>query len=548
MRAAGAVIILAALVLCLRATAPALADGDRPVSLTVLQPETGETEHESVVLSVRLSSDQEPVGGLPVTFYIVTTVFGERLMKVGEALSDVNGTVSVVYRPTWTGDHTVVAHFDGAGDYAATETSFHFDAQVAESAYEPAEFGLDPLRRWLPFAVGIAVLVVWGSLGFALVNTVMGIRSAARAAPALGQAQPSAYSVFILPRVGAPTESTRRLAMAVAVLVVVAGLPLIWLTVKVSDRGDENGAVETVGGLAPGDHHAEPVGGLPFAAILVRSVQTVTFDENGQPTPGSVPIPADLAITAGRVRMLDSTGGRIVAVAPDGELIPIQQGRGVDGTSLKGSPAMSSLGERLFVVSASGDRIVVVDESGLIEGSIVPSLPAGQNRVAVTGIAVSDSGRIWVSDAANHRVLLLNGRGEFELVIGEGAAVTSEQGFDTPTGLAVDEDGNLYVSDTGNHVVKKYSALGVLLQVIGEGDLDTPQGVTVNAAGRIFVSDTAARQVSVFAPDGSYLGSITAPDLKEPHIVRTDGDDVYVLDSLAGILVFRASEAQVLAP
>jgi sugar lactone lactonase YvrE len=288
--------------------------------------------------------------------------------------------------------------------------------------------------------------------------------------------------------------------------------------------------------------------GQPLPATLVRSVQTVTFDENGQPTPGSVPIPADLAITAGRVRILDSTGGRIVTVAPDGELVPIQQGRGVDGTSLKGSPAMSSLGERLFVVSASGDRIVVVDESGLIEGSLVPSLPAGQDPVVVSGIAVSDDGGIWLSDAANHRVLLLNGRGEFELVIGEGVASSSDQGFDTPTGLAIDEDGNLYVSDTGNHVVKKYSALGVLLQVIGEGNLDTPQGVTVSADGRIYVSDTAARQVSAFAPDGSYLGSITDPNLQEPHIVRTYGDDLYVLDSVAGMLVFRVSEAQVSAP
>ncbi|MEO6196785.1 MAG: NHL repeat-containing protein, partial [Dehalococcoidia bacterium] len=254
------------------------------------------------------------------------------------------------------------------------------------------------------------------------------------------------------------------------------------------------------------------------------------------------------AITAGRVRILDSTGGRIVTVAPDGELIPIQQGRGVDGTSLKGSPAMSSLGERLFIVSPNGDRIVVVDESGLIEGSIVPSLPAGQNPVIVTGIVVSDTGRIWLSDAANHRVILLNGRGEFELVIGEGTASASDEGFDTPTGLAVDEEGNLYVSDTGNHVVKKYSPLGVLLQVIGEEWLDTPQGVTVNAAGRIFVSDTAARQVSVFAPDGSYLGSVTDPNLQEPHIVRIDGNDLYVLDSIAGMLVFQASEVQVSVP
>jgi sugar lactone lactonase YvrE len=72
--------------------------------------------------------------------------------------------------------------------------------------------------------------------------------------------------------------------------------------------------------------------------------------------------------------------------------------------------------------------------------------------------------------------------------------------------------------------------------------------VTVSADGRIYVSDTAARQVSAFAPDGSYLGSITDPNLQEPHIVRTYGDDLYVLDSVAGMLVFRVSEAQVSAP
>ena len=547
MRVTGIVILVAAVVFCLRtAAAPALADGDRPISLIALPPEAGETEHESVVLSAQLKSDEGPVGGLPVNFYIVTTVFGERLMKVGEALSDASGTVSVVYRPTWTGDHTVVAHFNGAGGYAAAETSFHFDATVAASAYERAEFGLAPLRRGLPFAVGMAVLIVWGSLGFAFVTTVMRIRSAARGAPAASPAQAPAYPVYIPPPPVARDKTTRRLAMAVALLVVVAGLPLIWLAVKVSDRGQETPIVAD--GLIPGDHHAEPVAGQPLAATLMRSVQTVKFDENGQPAPGSVPLPADLAIAAGRVRILDSTGGRIVTVAPDGELVPIQQGLGVDGTSLKGSPAMSSLGKRLFVVSASGDRIVVVDESGLIEGSIVPSLPAGQDPAVVGGIAVSDDGRIWLSDAANHRVLLLNDRGEFELVIGEGVASSSDQGFDTPTGLAVDEDGNLYVSDTGNHVVKKYSALGVLLQVIGQGKLDTPQGVTVNADGRIFVSDSAARQVSAFAPDGSYLGSIADPNLEEPHIVRIYGDDLYVLDSLAGMLVFRLLEAQVSVP
>jgi DNA-binding beta-propeller fold protein YncE len=541
MRVAGCVVLVLAVALCVLAPPPeARADDDLPITLTALPPEGGKTEHESVVLSAQLESDDEPVGGLLVNFYIVTEVFGERLMNVGSAVSDAGGAVSVVYRPTWTGDHTVVAHFNGGDGYAASETSFHFDALVAESAFERADFGLNPIRRWLPVAVGIAVLAVWLSVIFALVSTVMAIRTAVRTAPVEALELPP----FIPPPSPPQGDAAKRLTIAVSVLVVLAGLPLLWFAVRVSDRGDDN---QVTDGSIPGDQVAPITEQLP--ATLVRSVQTASFDENGQPEPGSVTLPADLAITAGRVRILDSTGGRIVTVSPDGKLIPIQQGQAADGTTLKGSPAMASLGSRLFVVSARGDRIAVVDESGLIEGSIIPALPAGHDPVAVAGVAVSDTGRIWLSDAANHRVILLNNQGEFELVIGQGAATTDDEGFNTPTGLASDADGNLYVSDTGNGVVKKYSPLGVLLQIIGKDRLESPEGVTVSpASGRVFVSDSLARQVAVFEADGSYVGSITTAEFEEPRIVRTAGDDLYVLDSLAGMLVFRTTEEQVSQP
>jgi sugar lactone lactonase YvrE len=72
--------------------------------------------------------------------------------------------------------------------------------------------------------------------------------------------------------------------------------------------------------------------------------------------------------------------------------------------------------------------------------------------------------------------------------------------------------------------------------------------VTVSDSGRIFVADTLARNVAVFAPDGSLLGTITDPAVQEPQIVRVDGDDLYVLDSIAGMLVFQAPASQVSVP
>jgi DNA-binding beta-propeller fold protein YncE len=153
-----------------------------------------------------------------------------------------------------------------------------------------------------------------------------------------------------------------------------------------------------------------------------------------------------------------------------------------------------------------------------------------------------------VSDSANHRVLLLNERGEFQQVIGEGVPSASSQGFNTPGGLAVDNDGNLYVADTLNRVVKKYSPMGIFMQTIGEGRLDLPSSVAVDEDGMVFVSDESAHLVSAFGPDGAYLGSIGKGQLEAPHSVKTDGELLYVMDRLAGLLVFQPDTASASVP
>jgi sugar lactone lactonase YvrE len=76
--------------------------------------------------------------------------------------------------------------------------------------------------------------------------------------------------------------------------------------------------------------------------------------------------------------------------------------------------------------------------------------------------------------------------------------------------------------------------------VIGEGDLVSPQGVAVTAEGRIFVADSGTHGVSVFGPSGAYIGSIRDSAFQEPHVIRMFGEDLYVLDTLAGMMVFRA--------
>ncbi len=556
MRTAGALLILAAVLSGLWTARPALADDPSGLTLVPLPPTNTAPGQESVILAAQVMSNTGPVGGLPVTFYVVTTVFGERLMKVGEALSDATGRASVIYRPTWEGDHTVVARFGGSLDYAETQTSFHFEATDPVSPYEPARFGLEPVRQWLPLAVGAAVIAVWASLGFALVSTVLGIRAANAGVVGVAGVAAKQPVPFPMTQIQRPAPMGRTL-VAMALLLVLAALSATWFLRSARGPDEVSFSTEAPGFEHGGATHGDQSSGQdatvlppaePMPATLVRSVPTATFDEGGQPAPGSVAMPADVAITAGRVRVLDSTIGRIATMTSDGKLASILDSGRSGGVSLKGAPAMASVGQTLYVATQHEGQIVVVDSGGNVESVIKPVIPEGQTLLAPAGIAVTESGEIWLSDAANHRVLFLNQRGEFERVIGEGAASTAAQGFDTPGGLAIDEDGNLYVADTLNRVVKKFSPMGVHLQTIGEGRLALPSAVAVNEDGHVFVSDEAAHLVSVFGPGGSYLGSIGDGTLEAPHSVKVDGDLLYVMDRLAGLFVFRPDSDHASSP
>src|SRR3970282_245769 len=106
-----------------RSGGAAFGDGPAGTVLEPLESSTIGTDWQSTILSVRLLNDQDPpLGGATVTFYMLTTVFGERLMKAGDAFTDATGTASLIYEPTWVGDHTVVVRFPGHAQHPFPHT------------------------------------------------------------------------------------------------------------------------------------------------------------------------------------------------------------------------------------------------------------------------------------------------------------------------------------------------------------------------------------------------------------------------------------------
>lgn len=126
-------------------------------------------------------------------------------------------------------------------------------------------------------------------------------------------------------------------------------------------------------------------------------------------------------------------------------------------------------------------------------GALSPgnSTPAQNTLCNPEGVAVDDSGNVYVSDTGNNRVLVypnpfasLPGQdSNFDAIaaFGQGSggnsfttntAATGQTGLDTPQGIAVDASGNLFVLDADNNRALEYfDPLGAADPTTGAGDV-----------------------------------------------------------------------------
>ena len=78
------------------------------------------------------------------------------------------------------------------------------------------------------------------------------------------------------------------------------------------------------------------------------------------------------------------------------------------------------------------------------------------------GVAVDKVGNVFVADSENHRIRKISPDGEVTTLAGSGlpglvnGSGTMAQ-FNFPFGVAVDETGNVFVADSANHTIRKIS-------------------------------------------------------------------------------------------
>lgn len=192
--------------------------------------------------------------------------------------------------------------------------------------------------------------------------------------------------------------------------------------------------------------------------------------------------------------------------------------------------------------------------------------PAAMAQLNALGVTIGPNGNIYIPDAANNRVRMIDADTVINTIAGTGTAgynVDSGDALTTllyyPSSVAIDTAGNIYIADQRNQRIRKVDTGGVMTTIAGNGltghsgddsaavnaKLNNPVSVATDTFGNVYVADygnncirkiNAAGIITTIAGTGvaGHTGdgaAATAATLDSPTCVRVDpAGNIYIAD------------------
>ena len=199
----------------------------------------------------------------------------------------------------------------------------------------------------------------------------------------------------------------------------------------------------------------------------------------------------------------------------------------------------SYMSHNVHVYSSDYQLIRTIGSTGYMDGQFM----------CPSGIAVDRYNRVFVSSMTKIDVFTIEG--QFLNAVGQQGNGPLQ--FTNAAGIAVGKEGVIYVADAQNNRVQVLNSdltyrtsFSKASQSLGSGQLNMPQAVAINSEGNVYVSDMMNHAIQAFTPDGEFLlkfgqyGAVTsAGSLCSPTSIAIDRqDNVYVGNSTGTIAIF----------
>lgn len=200
----------------------------------------------------------------------------------------------------------------------------------------------------------------------------------------------------------------------------------------------------------------------------------------------------------------------------------------------------------MYLVDGVNNRVIVTGSKGSWKFDFGSEGKGKGQFKHPLGIDISDKGRVFITDAGNHRVQAFDLKGNF-LYMFKLRTKTDTHAPDPADIVASKLKDYLYISDNENHKIKVFKQNGDFEFEWGkfgeeQGEFRYPGIMTPNEFNEIFVVDVLNTRVQKFDPYGNFIASIGMWGVLEGKFFRPKGvaidkkNRVFITDSYMGVI------------